>query len=557
MSDYFAPFNQPAYWLSQAGMKQVRGWMGQKRICPACGREHAVHTRMMEQTPDMALHIGRYLSALGLRGRCVVVMDENTRQAAGLSLMEGLGVYRPRAVVFSRPDLHADEQALGTLLTELSDRPDFIVSCGSGTLTDITRYNSFMTGIPFVSYATAASVDGFASGSTPLLVKGFKTTYPGVAPEGIFYDPAVLAAAPQKMTAAGFGDVLAKVIALIDWRLAYVAEDEPFCPLIAAMVDRAVKDCLALANDLAAFNPAGGLAGGSTSGSTRLASAVDYVATDGSRSVDASSATAGAAAPAANAPHVRRVQIGENGVTVQPRSDDEGILQQQPNPESRKTEAERTALKGDACVRLMETLSLTGVAMQMMQTSRPASGSDHQISHLLEMRDIQQHRQGSLHGDKVGIGTLIGMHMYLKLFEGPKMPEQRPTMPADLWREEVRRVYGPLADHALAINPSEPPHGDVWDRQRERLEQAMESYGYDVVDSFKTLLPEARDKIAAMGGPTRPDHLGYSVQDTFDAIAFGKENRPKFTTLRLAERYGWLYDLADEIARGLPDGTIY
>ena len=85
----------------------------------------------------------------------------------------------------------------------------------------------------------------------------------------------------------------------------------------------------------------------------------------------------------------------------------------------------------------------------------------------------------------------------------------------------------------------------------------MESYGYDVVDSFKTLLPEARDKIAAMGGPTRPDHLGYSVQDTFDAIAFGKENRPKFTTLRLAERYGWLYDLADEIARGLPEGTIY
>lgn len=536
MSDYFAPMNQPAYWLSQAGMKQVRGWMGQKRICPACGREHAVHTRMMEQTPDMALHIGRYLSALGLRGRCVVVMDENTRQAAGLSLMEGLGVYRPRAVVFTRPDLHADEQALGTLLTELSDRPDFIVSCGSGTLTDITRYNSFMTGIPFVSYATAASVDGFASGSTPLLVKGFKATYPGVAPEGIFYDPAVLAAAPQKMTAAGFGDVLAKVIALIDWRLAYVAEDEPFCPLIAAMVDRAVKDCLALANDLAAF------------GSGRPAAAANPAADP--------AATTGAAAQAANVPHVRRVQIGENGVTVQPLDDDD-VLQHQPDPESRKKEADLMALKGNACVRLMETLSLTGVAMQMMQTSRPASGSDHQISHLLEMRDIQQHRQGSLHGDKVGIGTLIGMHMYLRLFEGRKMPEQRPTMPADLWREEVRRVYGPLADHALAINPSEPPHGDIWDRQKERLEQAMVSYGYDVVDSFKTLLPEARDKIAAMGGPTRPDHLGYSVQDTFDAIAFGKENRPKFTTLRLAERYGWLYDLADEIARGLPEGTIY
>lgn len=522
MSDYLATYNQPSYWQGQAGMKQVRGWMGQKRKCPACGREHAVHTRMMEQAPDMALNIGRYLAALGLRGRCVVVMDENTRQAAGLSLMEGLGMYRPRAVVFSRSDLHADEQALGTLLTELSDRPDFIVSCGSGTLTDITRYNSFMTGIPFVSYATAASVDGFASGSTPLLVKGFKTTYPGVAPEGIFYDPAVLASAPQKMTAAGFGDVLAKVVALIDWRLAYVAEDEPFCPLIAAMVDRAVQDCLALADDLA-----------SVSGERE----------DGKP----------------GAPLVRRVQVSENGVTVQPVSDFEATKPADTTDGAVDVKAtdDGLARKGEACVRLMETLSLTGVAMQMMQTSRPASGSDHQISHLLEMRDIQQHRQGSLHGDKVGIGTLIGMQMYLRLFEGRKMPEQRPTMPADQWREEVRRVYGSLAEQALAINPPEPPHGAAWDQQKERLEQAMESYGYDVVDSFKSLLPEARDKIAAIGGPTRPDQLGYSVQDTYDAIAFGKENRPKFTTLRLAERYGWLYDLADEIARGLPEGSIY
>ena len=104
-----------------------------------------------------------------------------------------------------------------------------------------------MTGIPFVAYATAASVDGFASGSAPLLVNGFKATYPGVAPEGIFYDPLVLARAPQKMTAAGFGDVLAKVVALLDWRLAYAAEDENYCPLLAALVDRAVRDCLDLA----------------------------------------------------------------------------------------------------------------------------------------------------------------------------------------------------------------------------------------------------------------------------------------------------------------------
>ena len=467
----FASENEPAFWSDMATMKNLRGWLGKSFLCPACGREHGLATRMMEESSNMAGRISGYLKELGLGKSCLVVLDENTKKAAGDQLMEGLAEYNPQSFVFRRPDLHADERSLGELLTAMSGRPDFLVACGSGTLTDITRYNSFMTGIPFVVFATAASVDGFASGSTPLLVNNFKTTYPGVAPLGIFYDPAVLARAPQEMTAAGFGDVLAKLTALLDWRLAFAAEDEAYCPLIAALVDRAVADCLGLAEDLAAG-----------------------------------------------------------------------------------ADLER---KGRACSRLMEVLSLTGLAMQLMGSSRPASGSDHQISHLLEMRDVQQGRTGSLHGDKVGIGTLIGMYMYTRLFAGGRMPEQKKTMPPDVWRREVHRVYGPMAERALAINPDRPPAGRVWQEQKEQLEKAMHSFGFAAVERFRALLPQARDKISLVGGPTRPDQLGYTEQEVYDAIAFGKENRPKFTTLRLAERYGWLYELAVEIAWGLPRGDIY
>lgn len=474
--DYFSEKQNPSTWRDQAGLPSIRQWLGKEMDCPACGRKHAISTQMMEEAPEMARKIGQYLPNLGLAGTCVVVMDDNTKAAAGNDLLAGLESYSPKTVLFTRDDLHADEQALGTLLLALSEKPDFIVSCGSGTLTDIARYNSYMTGIPFVSYATAASVDGFASGSTPLLDNGFKTTYPGTAPRGIFYDADVLAAAPDQMTAAGFGDVLAKIIALIDWRLAYVAEDEPYCPLIAAIVDRAVESCLDLADDLA----------------------------------------------------------------VRPAA----------------SEADHRA-RGKACVNLVDTLSLTGIAMQMMGTSRPASGAEHHISHLLEMRDIQQHKTGSLHGDKVGIGTLISMVLYSKLFENRSLPTQRPHLAADLWEKEVRRVYGPLADQAIAKNTAYPPRGKDWDRQRSQIEQAMERYGFDYIERFKTLLPVARDKIIAMGGPVRPQDLGYSRQDTFDAIAYGKEVRPKFTTLRLAERFGWLYDLAEEISNGLPEGSIY
>lgn len=472
VNDCFSKSNDPVAWQELADLPTVLDWLGQSKVCPACGRTHAIRTRRLAQGTGIAGEIGHHLSDLGFSGRCLVVMDRNTRQAAGLQLLDGLAPYQPRSQVFDRDDLHADEQALGSLLIALADRPDFLVACGSGTLTDITRYVSLVTGIPFVAYATAASVDGFASITTPILNRGFKTTFPGVAPEAVFYDPQILAAAPDAMTAAGFGDVMAKIIAMIDWRLAFAVENEDYCPLIAALVDHAVSDCLRLADDLA-VSPA-----------------------DATR-------------------------------------------------------------RGAACARLMETLLLTGIGMQMMGTSRPASGSEHHISHLLEMRDIQRQRPGSLHGDKVGIGTLISMTIYRRLFAGDRLPDQRPVMPAGVWESEVRRVFGPLAPAALAINSPQPPQGAEWERQKQQIDRAMTQFGYAYIHTFDQLLPAIRDKIAAMGGPVRPDQLGYSVQDTYDAIAFGKEVRPKFTTLRLAERFGWLYDLADEIAAGLPAGLIF
>jgi hypothetical protein len=85
----------------------------------------------------------------------------------------------------------------------------------------------------------------------------------------------------------------------------------------------------------------------------------------------------------------------------------------------------------------------------------------------------------------------------------------------------------------------------------------MNTYGIDFVKTIPLLLPSYKAMIEAMGGPVYPHQLGYTVSETYDAIAHGKEVRPKFTILRIAERFGHLYDLADEIAKGLPEGKIY
>ena len=63
-------------------------------------------------------------------------------------------------------------------------------------------------------------------------------------------------------------------------------------------------------------------------------------------------------------------------------------------------------------------LLLSGLAMQMMGNSRPASGAEHHISHIIEMepKGLSVHSD-ALHGEKVGVGTLLAIAEYKRLCE--------------------------------------------------------------------------------------------------------------------------------------------
>lgn len=65
---------------------------------------------------------------------------------------------------------------------------------------------------------------------------------------------------------------------------------------------------------------------------------------------------------------------------------------------------------------LIYGLLLSGLAMQMIGNSRPASGAEHHISHLIEMEPegLPVHSE-ALHGEKVGVGTLLALKEYQKI----------------------------------------------------------------------------------------------------------------------------------------------
>lgn len=65
----------------------------------------------------------------------------------------------------------------------------------------------------------------------------------------------------------------------------------------------------------------------------------------------------------------------------------------------------------EACAHLMYALLLSGLAMQMVGNSRPASGAEHHVSHLLEM-EILNTRLEAYHGEKVGVGLVLAAGVY-------------------------------------------------------------------------------------------------------------------------------------------------
>ena len=96
--------------------------------------------------------------------------------------------------------------------------------------------------------------------------------------------------------------------------------------------------------------------------------------------------------------------------------------------------------EAEAYEKLTYGLILSGLAMQLMGNSRPASGAEHHISHIIEMEpDSYGVHSDGLHGEKVGVGTLLAIAEYHRLA----------TLPASAWgdyrsisEDEIFAVFG-------------------------------------------------------------------------------------------------------------------
>lgn len=184
-------------------------------------------------------------------GNILIIADDRTYRVAGESVRRVLKEHGHPTVecVLNRSEaLIPDERALGEILVHMNDGITLLVSVGSGSITDLTRYISHKFKKPFIAVPTAPSMDGYASSVAPLTIRGFKQTFAAVTPAAIVADTTVLAGAPRDMILAGLGDLLGKYTSLADWKLSSFVNEERYTEDIAAMVREA------LANTVRNFN---------------------------------------------------------------------------------------------------------------------------------------------------------------------------------------------------------------------------------------------------------------------------------------------------------------
>jgi len=197
--------------------------------------------------PTQDVYIGRnllpripsFIEGRGLGRRCVLVADNITYEVAGRSVHDILvkaGFDVIPCVVHREEEMLPDETACGEVLLSILPETEFLISVGSGSVTDITRINATRAKLPFVSVATAPSMDGYTSVTTPLLLRQVKIQRVGVCPDVIVCDLDVLATAPLAMAASGVGDVLGKYVANADWLLGNIINGEPYCPMCSSLV---------------------------------------------------------------------------------------------------------------------------------------------------------------------------------------------------------------------------------------------------------------------------------------------------------------------------------
>jgi glycerol-1-phosphate dehydrogenase [NAD(P)+] len=400
-------------------------------------------------------------------GAAVVVADETTWQVAGEAVDGALRAagrnVQTAHVLPARPAPYAEYDTVSEVAEALREHDAIPVAVGSGTINDLVKRAAHERERPYMSVATAASMDGYTAFGAAITKDGYKRTMTCPAPRAVIADLDVLTKAPAPMTASGYADLLGKITAGADWLVADALAVEPVREPAWSLVQPSLREAVGRPADL--------------------------------RAGDA-----------------------------------------------------------EAMGALIDGLVTAGLAMQADESSRPASGAEHQFSHLWEMEGLGHDGDPPLsHGFKVGLGTIAIAALYKRLLDRDldraASDAARAEWPdADTAARAVRalhpdaRLADAAVDETLAKHPSAEARAERLDRLHGSWSQLHSRLGDQLLPAA-----ELRAMLAAAGCPTAPEEIGLSRDDLRATYTRARTIRRRYTVLDLAHETGVLEACVDEL----------
>jgi glycerol-1-phosphate dehydrogenase [NAD(P)+] len=193
----------------------------------------------------------------------------------------------------------------------------------------------------------------------------------------------------------------------------------------------------------------------------------------------------------------------------------------------------------EAVRQLTEGLMLGGFAMQSAKSSRPASGAEHQFSHLWDMQHHTHNGRAPSHGFKVGIGTLAVTALYERLLT-KEVEKLDVECLCAAWPDEkawAARARDWLGKGELAEGAARELHEKHSSSEQLRTQLRL----------LKAVWPKLREMLQDAGAPTEPEHIGITRARLRESYSRAFCIRRRFTVLDLAVRTGFLDTGLDEI----------
>ena len=329
----------------------------------SCGLVHELAIQDIVVGSGIVSKTGEILRKNKFGERLLLVADKNTIKAADgiLDSLKGF-VLEKRIYDDLREATVSEVEKIKHVLSDY----DGVISVGTGSINDVCRKAAADLDKKICIFATAASMDGFASYNAPLTDGNFKITYSAKSPEVVIGDTKILAAAPAVLKSAGFGDMVGKYVGLIDWQVSHLITGEYYCDKVADLTRRATDKIMALADKI-------------------------------------------------------------------------------------------TATDEESAEAVFEALLLTGIGMSFVKNSRPASGTEHILSHFWECKKLLEGKLSDFHGKKVGVATLLIMEQYGELLKKERIVAKKEITD---W-EDVYANYGALKDEVIKLNTPDTITDDI------------------------------------------------------------------------------------------------